>query len=260
MATSRNDDCAGVYFEQGSCKIILKQGDLFNESDVDVIVIPTPDSGVTDSHTYPLFEALRSGADPSLKQQIKQLSANIQQRNPPQIISDGKPSIILTPIPYFRNEKKALKMLQDTYLACLTLAVKERYQTIAFPTIGCGQSGFNPTDAAEVLHKAMTGFEQSNKGKLNEIRIVIYDNDIYNQFTNFFMDLGQGKNAKIKFIEMYELLFTKLCFLNHHKAHFILIRVLDCQEIQTDLRCHREKKTTKHHETTHNVQKQISNE
>jgi hypothetical protein len=270
MATSRNDDCAGVYFEQGTCKIILKQGDLFNEKDVDVIVIPTPGSGVTDSHTYPLFEKLSSRADPSLKQQIKRLSGKIQQREPPQIISDAKPSIILTPIPYFGNENKAPKMLQDTYTACLKLAVIEHYQTIAFPAIGCGKSGFNLTDAAEILYKAITGFQQSNKGKLNEIRIVIYDKDIYNQFTNVFMDRSQDKNAKIKLIEMYELLYTILCllqyfdldscFLNHHKAHLILIRVLDCQEIQTDLRCHRQKKTAKHHETTHNVQSEISNE
>jgi len=212
MARSNDNDCAEVYFQQGSCSIILKQGDLLSEKDVDVIVIPTPEYGQQASHGYPLFEALCSRADQKLKEQIKKFSSKVKPGGDPQIIWSDKPAIILTPTPYYRNEKKAFQLLKDTYLACLNLAVDKKYRTIAFPTIGCGQSGFKTEDAANNLYKALAQLEQSRDKQFNEIRIIIYDKDIFGEFTNVFVDLGQDHNAKIKLKDMYELLFSKSCF------------------------------------------------
>jgi len=209
MARSNNNDCAEIYFQQGSCNIILKQGDLLAEADVDAIVIPTPEYGQQASHSYPIFEALCSKVDQRLRGEINRFSSKIIPGGDPQIIWSNKPSIILTPTPYYRNEKKAFQLLKSTYLACLNLAVNENKRTIAFPTIGCGKSGFKTADAADNLYKALAQFEQSGDKQLNEIRIIIYDSNIFNEFINVFMELAQERNAKIKLLDMYELLFNK---------------------------------------------------
>jgi hypothetical protein len=264
MASSNNDGCAEVYFQQGSCNIILKQGDLLQENDVDVIVIPTPENGQNASHTYPLFEALCSKADQKLKDQIKKFSSKIKLHEKPQIILDSKPSIILTPIPYFGHEKKASEMLKTTYLACLSLAVKQNCQTIAFPTIGCGKSGFKSRDAADIVYYALAQFEQPRDKKMNEIRIIIYDKEIYNEFSDVFIDAGQKSNAKIKFIEMYELLYCKSyfafdsCFFNPPHSRLLLIRFVDHGKNQTHLKCHRDG-TTKEHRNDSHKKKQSNN-
>jgi O-acetyl-ADP-ribose deacetylase (regulator of RNase III) len=191
-----------VCFKRDSCKIILKQGDLLEEKDVDVIVIPTPEYGNDISHAYPLFDAFCSKADRDLKQQIRKISGEIRSGDPPRIISNIKPSIILTPIPYCGNGKKPFIMLQNIYVACLKLAIDYKYQKIAFPTIGCGNSGFLPKDAATCLHKALTQFDQPRENKLNEIRIIIYDANTFNEFNDLFLELSQDKKAKIKFDAM----------------------------------------------------------
>jgi O-acetyl-ADP-ribose deacetylase (regulator of RNase III) len=191
-----------VCFKRDSCKIILKQGDLLEEKDVDVIVIPTPDYGNDSSHAYPLFDAFCSKADRDLKQQIRKSSGDIRSGDPPRIISDIKPSIILTPIPYYGKGQTASKMLRNTYSNCLKLAFEHKYEKIAFPTIGCGKSGFPPREAADCLHQALTQFQQPRDKKMNEIRIIIYDTNTFNEFNDLFLELSQDKKAKIKFDDM----------------------------------------------------------
>jgi O-acetyl-ADP-ribose deacetylase (regulator of RNase III) len=256
MATSIGNDYPEVYFKQGSCDIILKKGDLMNEKDVDVIVIPTPEYGRQAAQTYPLFELLRSKANPNLKGQINTCSSNIRQGGAPQIIFTVKPAIILTPTPYFQNEKRAIQMLKDTYFACLNLAMGEKCQTIAFPTIGCGQSGFSTQDGAKTLYNALVQFEQSRNKQLKEIRIVVFKEEIYNEFTNVFMELGRDRNAKIKFVDMYELLHNKLCFALDFRivylsdVHFILMFILDHRKSRDQPKCHRKGMKNQHHNET----------
>jgi len=266
MARSNNNDCAEVYFQHGSCSIILKQGDLLDETDVDVIVIPTPEYGQQASHSYPIFDAFCSKADRRLREEINKFSSKIRSGGEPQIIWDNKPLIILTPTPYCGNEKKAFQLLKDTYLACLKLAVNQNSRTIAFPTIGCGQSGFKPGDAAHNLYKALSQFEQSRDKKLNEIRIIIYNKDIFSEFINVFMELGQDRNAKLKLIDMYvsfclinraSLLFALFIFLNFVS---FLFHVLDHRKTQIHVKCHRKETKNKHHDNSHETTKQRSND
>ena len=251
MATSEshNDDCDGVYFKRDSCRIIFKIGDLLSENDIDVIVIPTPENGQRGSHSYPLYEALLSRGDQNLTEQIKKLSQKIRPGDKPQNIPNGKRSIILTPIPYYKNDKKAFELLKKTYTACLELAVRENYQSIAFPTIGCGQSGFEPEAAAVNLYQTLAQFDPPRDKKLNEIRIVIYDKGILNHFVDVFMRSSNEKNSRIKFEKMYGLVFSisllLQCFDLHFRLffylfenHFILIRILEDRDIQIHLTYH----------------------
>jgi O-acetyl-ADP-ribose deacetylase (regulator of RNase III) len=253
MARSIDNDFSEVHFKQGSCSILLKQGDLMNENDVDVIVIPTPEFGRQTTQNYPLFEALRSKADQNLNEQIKKFSSRIKRGDAPEIILAASPSIILTTTPYLENKKIAIKMLKDTYLACLNLASSKNCETIAFPTIGCGQSGFSTSDAAETLYNALTQFGQSQHKQFKEIRIIVFKNEIYREFTGVFRELGRGKSAKIKLIDTYELLHSELCFtfdsliVHLSNIRFISIFILDHQKSQDQPRCHQEEMKNQHH-------------
>ena len=212
-ADANGNNCSEVYFRQGSCNIILKQGDLMREDDVDVIVIPTPENGRQDiQQTYPLFEKILSNADKHLKDQIKRSSSQMRSVNEPQFIAIKKPYYILTTTPFYQNEKKALKLLGDTYNACLNLAMFNRCQTIAFPTIGCGNSGFQIQDAAGTLFKALIQFRRTQDKPFQEIRIVVFKKDIFDEFINIFIDMAKDNTSTIKFIEMYEFLYIQLFF------------------------------------------------
>ncbi|CAF1046968.1 unnamed protein product [Adineta ricciae] len=205
MAGSDGDTHLEVPFQQGSCKILLKRGDLLAEENVDAKVIPTPEAGHQErDQSYPLYEKFRANADQSMAHEIKTISSKITQKGEPQIIDTRKPYIILTPTPYFKqgNAGPGLKILQETYLKCLQLASERNCRSIAFPTIGCGASGFNTDDAARTLHKALAKYEQSSSKKINEIHIVIFTVDIYQRFVNVFMDLADDKKNKLKILDM----------------------------------------------------------
>ena len=226
-AVANENDRSQVFFKQGSCKIILKQGDLMDENGVEVIVIPIPDSDQRDRfQTYPLFDAFISTADKALKDKIKTASPKVRSTNTPQFIYAAKQSYILTTIPYYQNGNVALKLLTRVYTNCLDLAMSEKRQTIAFPTIGCGQSAFPKEDAATALHQALIEFQDSRSEQFKEIRIVVYDKNTHEKFINVFMDLDRGKNAKIKLLDMYEL------------RHNVLYLVTASPSIHLSGKCH----------------------
>jgi O-acetyl-ADP-ribose deacetylase (regulator of RNase III) len=211
MAGSVGNDYPEVYFKLGSCNIILKKGDLMNENDVDVIVIPTPENGKQYDQNYPLFGALCSKVSSNLKKDITRIAAGMTRSNGQRIITNASPSIILTTTPYFKNETAAIRMLRGTYVGCLNCASNANCQTIAFPTIGCGESGFSTYDAAQTIYDSLAQFGQSTNKQFKEIRIIIFKEEIYKEFIPIFIDLGSKGNAKIKFTGMYVLLHNNLC-------------------------------------------------
>ncbi|CAF4039287.1 unnamed protein product [Rotaria sp. Silwood2] len=198
MATSQSDDRDEVHLQQGSCNIILKPGDLLNEKNVDVLVIPTPANDMNPDN-FQLFKSIYSKADQYDKRQIDRVCSNLTQPEPRTISIFGRQYIFAVP-PYLGNREKAGGYLKKTYTSCLKLAIKNNFQTIAFPTIGCGVIGFPINDAASNVYLALENFCQSNGGKkMNEIRIIIYDPKIYNEFTaaNESMLGGSGVDGAI---------------------------------------------------------------
>lgn len=213
-AAANKNDCDDAHFKLESCKIILKQGDLMAEEDVDVIVIPIPDSDQDNRfQTYPLYDALLSKAtNKAERDRIKSISSKMRSARTPQFIMISNKSYILTTTPYYQNPKTALTLLRDVYTNCLHVAINEKCQTIAFPTIGCGNSGFQTEEAARMLHDGLVQFSTKETKQFKEIRIVVYKKDVHGAFVSFFVELGGHKTSKIKFIEMYEFLYSKLCF------------------------------------------------
>ncbi|CAF3678170.1 unnamed protein product, partial [Rotaria sp. Silwood1] len=140
MATSHSDNWNELHCQQGSCKIILKPGDLLDEKDVNVLVIPTPAGGMNPDN-FQLFKSIYSNADENCKREIKKVCFNLTQSEPQPFSLYGLRYIFVAP-PYVGNRDKAPKYLKETYTSCLKLAVKSNFRTIAFPTIGCGVIGF----------------------------------------------------------------------------------------------------------------------
>lgn len=270
MARWHNDDSHEVHFKQGSCSIILKQGDLLDEKDVDVIVIPTPGPSELNPESFVLYKSFCSKVDENFKREIKKLRSELTQQNP-QIISKNGHGYIFAIPPFLGNSTRAYEYLKKTYTLCLNVAVKNDCRKIAFPTIGCGVSGFEAVDAVRSVYQTLEHFGQSKDGKkMNEIRIIVYDSRVWKDFTDIFMEMSDAKSSNIKFNNMYELLYSiprllhcfdlDSCFLNHSKPHLNLIRILDYQEIQTHWRCHQQKIQDKYHDNSHNARNQPSND
>ncbi|CAF5038559.1 unnamed protein product, partial [Rotaria sp. Silwood1] len=199
MATSHSDNWKELHFQQGSCKIILKPGDLLDEKDVDVLVIPTPEGGVN-SDNFQLFKSIYSTVDQHDKTQINRVCSDLTLLKPQVVLSSSRKYILAVP-PYVGNLSEARKLLTKTYTSCLNLAIQYNFRTIAFPTIGCGVIGFQIDDAARSVYSAIENFCQSKDGKkMDEIRIVIYDKKIYNEFIDIFIETDQTKKIKFNFV------------------------------------------------------------
>ncbi|CAF1008320.1 unnamed protein product [Adineta steineri] len=202
MATTHNDDVGEILFKQNSCNIILKQGNLLDENNVDVIVIPTPNASEPKPDNFQIFKAILERTNEQCRRKIDRLRMNLTP-DKPQVVLETEPRYIFAMPPYLGNPTKAYQYLRNTYTACLNLAVEQYFRTIAFPTIGCGVIGFEAIAAARSVYQALDNFGQSkNKTKLNEIRIVIYDKDVWHDFTTTFIELSHQKNAKIKLIDI----------------------------------------------------------
>ena len=109
--------------------------------------------------------------------------------------------------------KKARELLEKTYRSCLTLAVQLDIPRIAFPTIGCGAIAFDTADVAKIVYHLLAKFDFPKGKKLNQVRIIIYDMNVYHPFTSTFITLGQERGAQVKFDTMYESFSQLLRFL-----------------------------------------------
>jgi hypothetical protein len=213
MAGSQHDDHNEFYFKQGSCSIILKQGDLLDEKDVNAIVIPTPPLSEPNTDSFAIYKAFCSKADANYRRDIERIREKVSSG--PQVLSKNDHGFIFVSSPYFNNPKKACDLLKKTYTSSLELAAKNNYRKVAFPTIGCGISGFPIRDATQVVYQTLENFIKSEKGRqMSEIRLIVFDRHVWPEFTTNFMDFCDYSNSKIKPDKMYELFFKYMVFVS----------------------------------------------
>lgn len=74
---------------------------------------------------------------------------------------------------YGRNQNKAAELLEDCYKNCLSLAVKNNLQTLAFPSISTGAFGYPKHEAAKISSGAIKDFLSRNE-TLKQIRLVFF--------------------------------------------------------------------------------------
>ncbi|UJR22540.1 hypothetical protein I4U23_025589 [Adineta vaga] len=199
MARSHTSARSEILFEHGSCQFILKQGDLLDENNVDAIVVPTPSGSETKPDTFAIYKLVYSELDKNGKKDIDQIRNELSGQKPKVFVKHNRKYVLIVP-PYFGNPSVAFSLLKKTYTSCLDLAVKNDIRTIAFPAIGCGVIQFPINDAARSIYEAIEQFGRTKDAKkINEIRLVIYDDKVWQNFSSSFIDLSDRQGACIKF-------------------------------------------------------------
>ena len=79
------------------------------------------------------------------------------------------------------------KRFVQTILACLQKTESKKYQSIAFPAIGTGVSGYPPAKAAKGMVKALRKFVSKNPEHVQRIRIVLFQQPAYQEFVESFV-------------------------------------------------------------------------
>lgn len=212
MATSNSDNQSDLLFNCNSCKILLKQGNLLDEKDVNCIVIPTPPSSEGDADSFAVFKEFNKRANDHLKKEAEKIRRQLQPEQALKVMENNRGYMFVL-LPYLKNEKKAHDLIKKNYTSCLKLAVQNNARSVAFPTIGCGGRRFDSGKVAGLTFAAFEEFLGGKEGKkLDEIRIVVYSSEVMRVFTNTFMNLALEEKSKIKFKESYVLVLVNSVF------------------------------------------------
>ena len=77
----------------------------------------------------------------------------------------------------------------ETILNCLQKAEAKKHRSIAFPAIGTGGRGYSPASAASGIIQAVKTFTSTKPTHLKTIRIVLYQQKLYQQFVEAFQEM-----------------------------------------------------------------------
>lgn len=83
------------------------------------------------------------------------------------------------------------EMFIETILACLRKAEEGKHQSIAFPAIGTGISRYPPNKAANGMVQALQKFISSKPQHLRMIRVVLFQQELYEEFVEAFKGMGK---------------------------------------------------------------------
>ena len=79
----------------------------------------------------------------------------------------------------------------QTIFTCLNKAEERKHQSIAFPAIGTGVSGYPAGKAAKGMVKALHKFISKKPRHLKRIRVVIFQQQMYQEFTEAFSSMKE---------------------------------------------------------------------
>ena len=84
----------------------------------------------------------------------------------------------------------------ETIFMCLNKAEERKHQSIAFPAIGTGVSGYPAGKAAKGMVKALHKFISKKPRHLKRIRVVLFQQQMYQEFTEAFSSMKEegGEN------------------------------------------------------------------
>ncbi len=74
---------------------------------------------------------------------------------------------------YGQNQNKDAELLETCYKNCLSLAVENNLQTVAFPSISTGVFAYPKHEAAKISSRAIKDFLSQNKS-IKQIRLVFF--------------------------------------------------------------------------------------
>ena len=80
----------------------------------------------------------------------------------------------------------------QTIFTCLNKAEERKHQSIAFPAIGTGVSGYPAGKAAKGMIKALHKFISKKPKHLKRIQVVLFQQQMYQEFTEAFSSMKEG--------------------------------------------------------------------
>ena len=96
-------------------------------------------------------------------------------------------------VAFHSNEEKAFV---KTIQACLDMAEKKKYKSIAFPAVGTGTHGYPPSSAAKAVVEALKKFTSKKPKHIKVIQMVVFQSDVYEKFVSAFKSM-EGSNDGI---------------------------------------------------------------
>ena len=91
-----------------------------------------------------------------------------------------------------KEENTFVKTIQ----ACLDMAEKKKYKSIAFPAVGTGTHGYPPSSAAKAVVEALKKFTSKKPKHVKVIQMVVFQSDVYEKFVSAFKSM-EGSNGGI---------------------------------------------------------------
>ena len=85
--------------------------------------------------------------------------------------------------------------LQETVKSILDKARALGLKSIALPAIGTGGRGFKPSKAAKHICEAIIAYSKSTDSTVNEIRIVLFETEVFQEFDKCFQRIGEHTGA-----------------------------------------------------------------
>jgi O-acetyl-ADP-ribose deacetylase (regulator of RNase III) len=86
--------------------------------------------------------------------------------------------------PIYSGTPRDAELLADAYRNSLRVAVKDKLQSIAFPSLSTGIYGYPLDEAAPVALQAVKNFLQSQQHNLTLVRFVLFDDKTLQEFEN----------------------------------------------------------------------------
>ena len=168
----------------------IVQGDITKER-VDVVVNTTntemqlTGAGVAGALVKQGGPGLKAACDSLRKQNIKAGESKVVE-TPCEAMGQLKCKSIFHIVFEGKDQRKLVK----TILSCLDRAEKLKYTSIALPAaIGTGNMAYSTSLAAEGIVKALKQFTQRKPRHVKQIRMVIFQSQMFQQFTDAFKNI-----------------------------------------------------------------------
>ena len=170
-------------------------GDLVRSNNVDAIVNPTnPELG----YEGIVSQKILAAAGKELIDECRKIGhSNIGNA----VITPGcnlEFKIIHVPTPVFAlySTSNPVDMLRDCYNSCLKKAVANNIRRIAFPLIGSGRANFPLSTAIRIAIDTTSRFLSSHPDSFDEVRFVLYDEIIYEEFSKIVSEYSKDKEIQ----------------------------------------------------------------
>ena len=197
----RKPDQSGKTHKQGGTQLSIVQGNIADEK-TDVIVNTT--TAEMELSASAASRALLKKAGPNLQSMCKQLVLSGCKLEHGQIaVTKGFDlhcnKVIHAHLPFRNAAVRASidhqKLIEEIVTDCLERTEKEGMHSISFPAFGLGQGGYSTPEIADPMLKAIKKFSEVSTRSVCTIRIVILDQNLFQEFFDFhckFFGLSQA--------------------------------------------------------------------